>query len=49
MIRFSYLEIYNESIIDLLSPEEKNLDIRENPEKGIIVQGLTEVEVESTT
>ncbi|KAL0483100.1 kinesin heavy chain [Acrasis kona] len=38
----SYLEIYNESIQDLFNTENKNLGIRESPDKGIHVAELTE-------
>ncbi len=40
--RASFLEIYNENIGDLLSPSGHNLPIREDPEKGPYVEGLTE-------
>ena len=33
--KLSYLEIYNETIKDLLSSEDKNIDIREDPKTGI--------------
>ncbi|KAL9656609.1 hypothetical protein ABK040_002882 [Willaertia magna] len=48
-IRVSYLEIYNEKIIDLLEPENNNLKIREDfiNGKGVYVEGLTEKEVGS--
>ena len=35
IIRASFLQIYNESISDLLKPEKKNLQIREDKKKGI--------------
>ena len=41
-MRASYLEIYNETIIDLLDPESFNLQIREDIKKGVYVEGLTE-------
>ena len=41
-IRTSYLQIYNEYISDLLIPEKKNLNIRENKKRGIYVDGLSE-------
>ena len=41
-IRASYLQIYNEYISDLLIPEKKNLNIREDKKKGIFVDGLSE-------
>ncbi|KAF3514182.1 hypothetical protein F2Q69_00003124 [Brassica cretica] len=43
LLRMSYLEIYNEDIIDLLAPEHhRKLQIHENLEKGIFVAGLRE-------
>ncbi|KAJ9048047.1 tubulin-dependent ATPase kip3 [Entomophthora muscae] len=41
----SYLEVYNETIKDLLSPEKdrkKTLELRENSKTGVTVAGLTE-------
>jgi hypothetical protein len=45
-VTFSTLEIYNESIRDLLdsSGNKDKLDVRQGPEGNIVV-GLTEVEV----
>lgn len=44
LLRASYLELYNETIIDLLSPEVgKELTLSEGRKKGdIVIQGLTE-------
>jgi hypothetical protein len=41
------LEIYKETLRDLLTPEGSDLRIKEDPHKGIYVQGLTEVFVTS--
>ncbi|GMG98384.1 hypothetical protein Nepgr_000224 [Nepenthes gracilis] len=41
----SFLEIYNEQILDLLNPSSVNLQIREDLKKGVYVEGLTESEV----
>ncbi|XP_057508458.1 kinesin-like protein KIN-12E [Actinidia eriantha] len=41
----SFLEIYNEQILDLLDPSSTNLQIREDTKKGVYVDNLTEVEV----
>ena len=38
----TYLEVYNENIRDLLNPATGNLDLREDPVKGICVAGITE-------
>lgn len=40
-ISCSYCEIYQESISDLLKPELRNLQIRENTDAGVYIQGLT--------
>ena len=42
LVKSSYLEIYNEMIIDLLDPNSYNLQIRESIKKGVYVEGLTE-------
>lgn len=49
-LKFSYLEIYNENIRDLLVPTDGNeyLDLREDPNKGTTVAGLSSNEVKST-
>lgn len=45
-IRASYLEIYNEEIRDLLNKGNRyKLEIKEHPEKGVYVRGLSSVEV----
>lgn len=41
-MKFSFLEIYNETIIDLLNPKEANIEIREHHSRGIYLQNLTE-------
>ncbi|KVI08072.1 Kinesin-like, KLP2 [Cynara cardunculus var. scolymus] len=41
----SFLEIYNEQILDLLDPSSTNLQIREDTKKGVYVDNLTEIEV----
>jgi len=43
----SFLEIYNENIKDLIVTSTDWLDMREDPEKGITVAGLSEIEVDS--
>ncbi|CAI9762820.1 unnamed protein product [Fraxinus pennsylvanica] len=42
MCRCSFLEIYNEQITDLLDPNQKNLQIREDIKSGVYVENLTE-------
>lgn len=46
-VRICYLEIYNEIVRDLLNPSNAFLDIREDPEKGIIVSGVKELNATS--
>ncbi|KAL2331862.1 hypothetical protein Fmac_019443 [Flemingia macrophylla] len=41
----SFLEIYNEQILDLLDPSSNNLQIREDSKKGVYVENLKETEV----
>ncbi len=45
--RCSFLEIYNESICDLLNPTATNLHIREALGRGSFVEGLSETEIEN--
>ena len=58
-LKFWYLEIYNENIRDLLkfidkpntniiNDENEYLDLREDPIKGIMVSGITEVNVNNS-
>ena len=42
MVRASYIQIYNESVSDLLRNDKKNLQIREDPKKGVYVEGVSE-------
>jgi kinesin family member 18/19 len=44
-VKISYLEIYNEYIRDLLKENDEYLDIREDPQKGISINGLSELNV----
>ncbi|XP_057289009.1 kinesin-like protein KIF17 [Pezoporus wallicus] len=42
LVRVSYLEIYNEDIRDLLGADTKQkLELKEHPEKGVYVKGLS--------
>jgi hypothetical protein len=48
LVRCSYLEIYNESILDLLGSDHTTKhDVKEDPDKGIYVNNLTNVIVKS--
>jgi hypothetical protein len=42
MVRASYIQIYNENVSDLLRNEKKNLQIREDPKKGVYIDGVSE-------
>ena len=46
-ISVSYIEIYNESVNDLIEPNNKNLEVRESISAGIYINRLTEKRVES--
>ena len=47
-LKLWYLEIYNENIRDLLSNNsDEYLDLREDPTKGIVISGITELNVTS--
>ncbi|CAN4079852.1 unnamed protein product [Withania somnifera] len=43
----SYLEVYNEVIYDLLEKSSGHLELREDPEQGIVVPGLRCIKVNS--
>ncbi|KAJ1409007.1 P-loop containing nucleoside triphosphate hydrolase protein [Ochromonadaceae sp. CCMP2298] len=49
LIRCSYLELYNEEIKDLLSVQKNppKCELKEDPNKGVYVKGLTDVVCES--
>jgi kinesin family protein 3/17 len=47
MVRASYLQIYNEVISDLLRTDRRNLQIREDKNRGVFVEGLSEWAVRS--
>ena len=42
LVRASFLEIYNEEVRDLLSPDQKVLQIREDPRRGVFVKSHEE-------
>jgi kinesin family protein 5 len=46
-VRVSYMEIYMERIRDLLSPQNDNLPIHEEKNRGVYVKGLLEIYVSS--
>lgn len=50
MVRASYLEIYNENVLDLLTSSKKDeaLQIKEDPKKGTYVKDLTTVIVKGS-
>lgn len=47
-VHCSYLEIYNEKVIDLLDATSSILQIKEDTKKGFYVDGLTWSEVKTT-
>eukprot|EP00930_Biecheleria_cincta_P047822 TRINITY_DN33220_c0_g1_i1.p1 TRINITY_DN33220_c0_g1~~TRINITY_DN33220_c0_g1_i1.p1 ORF type:complete len:807 (+),score=190.32 TRINITY_DN33220_c0_g1_i1:227-2647(+) len=51
LVRCAYVEIYNEEVRDLLSQGDvsDSLPLKEDPQKGIYVDGLQEVGVKSVT
>ena len=46
-MRVSYLEIYNEEVRDLLARAPRALEIKEAPDGGVAVPGLTHFSVKS--
>ncbi len=48
-VKLWYLEIYNECLRDLIKPNnDDNIDIREDPQRGTLISGITEVLVKKT-
>jgi len=43
VVKVSYLEVYNETLRDLLSVGEAAIEMREDATKGVIITGITEV------
>jgi len=48
LVRCSFVEIYNEEVRDLLINNNKKLDIREDPKKGIFIKDLTYATLKDT-
>ncbi|MCQ2818684.1 MAG: hypothetical protein MJ252_15565 [archaeon] len=46
-IKLSYIEVYNELIHDLLGDASQNLDIREDPSRGVIINGVKEIDLDN--
>ncbi|KAJ3311297.1 Kinesin-like protein kif19 [Boothiomyces sp. JEL0838] len=46
-ISISYLELYNEKIRDLLINKSENLELQEDPSKGVLVAGISYVSIQS--
>ena len=44
-VKLWYIEIYNENIRDLLSTSDEYLDLREDPNKGISITNISELNV----
>lgn len=49
LIKCAYIEIYNESIKDLLNPSSGSLQLRENVQKGVFIEKVTEEVVKSSS
>ncbi|CAD8134828.1 unnamed protein product [Paramecium octaurelia] len=47
-MKFSYIEIQQEQLYDLLNNMNGNLDIRDDVEKGVVINGMREIDVTST-
>ena len=47
LLRVSFVQLYRENLSDLLAPASGALHIREDPSRGVFVEGLTEVAVRS--
>ena len=48
VIKFSYLEIYNENVHDMLSQtKEKSLIVNSDPQRGVVVQNIKEIVIQS--
>ena len=43
VIKCGMMEIYKETLYDLLNDRANNLKIKESPRRGIYVEGLTEI------
>lgn len=49
LVKCSYIEIYNEEIRDLLNYDaKKKLELKESPDKGIFINGVSKHDVKST-
>uniref|UniRef100_A0A673MW53 Kinesin-like protein KIF22 n=1 Tax=Sinocyclocheilus rhinocerous TaxID=307959 RepID=A0A673MW53_9TELE len=48
-VGMSYLELYNEKVLDLLSPGSQDLPIREDKDRNILIPGLTRTPLLSFT
>lgn len=46
-IKISYIEVYNEVLKDLLN-NKSELELREDPVKGVVVAGVTEIMTTNT-
>lgn len=47
-VHLSYLEIYNESVRDLLDPARSTVKVREHPKFGVYVKGLRTFKVQQS-
>jgi len=47
-ISVSFIQIYLETLMDLIEPSNEDIRIREDPEQGIYLEGVECVDVKST-
>jgi len=47
LVRASFLEIYNDNVLDLLAEGKEGLDLKEDPDKGVYVKDLRLVPVKT--
>lgn len=45
VVKMSYIQVYNQTIRDLIGQREKNLELRDDPIRGTIVVNATEIMV----
>ena len=49
VVKASYLEIYNETIQDLISEDKINIDLREDPLNGVVISGTIEKIIQNSS
>ena len=46
VLTFSFLEIYNEKVFDLLEPKAAELPVREDTKGNVVIQNLAELNID---